>query len=108
MVGEAPHLLDPEVLDSSSVPDGKQRGCYYVPSSQGRSPESAAEFVDSIFEAMLPPHRPLCSYRSPSDCPLALSAARLLDAAASSGMQSCALKFLVLDVRCNFDSVTSK
>jgi len=50
MIGEAPHLLDPEVLDSTPEADGKQRGLYYVPSSQGRSPESAAEFVDSIFE----------------------------------------------------------
>ncbi|CAL5224558.1 g7261 [Coccomyxa viridis] len=50
MIGEAPHLLDPEVLDSDPVPDGKQRGMYYIPSSQGRSPDSAAEFVDSIFE----------------------------------------------------------
>ncbi|CAK0787664.1 hypothetical protein CVIRNUC_010886 [Coccomyxa viridis] len=51
MIGEAPHLLDPEVLDSNATADGKQRGLYYCPSSQGRSPESAAEFVDSIFEA---------------------------------------------------------
>ena len=50
MIGEAPHLLDPEVLDSTPMPDGKQRGMYYIPSSQGRSPASAAEFVDSIFE----------------------------------------------------------
>ena len=56
MIGEAPHLLDPEVLDSTPVPDGKQRGLYYVPSSQGRSPDSAAEFVDSIFEV----GRPVC------------------------------------------------
>ena len=53
MIGEAPHLLDPEVLDSSATADGKQRGLYYCPSSQGRSPESAAEFVDSIFEVPL-------------------------------------------------------
>lgn len=42
--------MDPEVLDSTSTEDGKQRGLYYIPSSQGRSPESAGEFVDSIFE----------------------------------------------------------
>ena len=53
MIGEAPHLLDPEVLDCTPVPDGKQRGLYYIPSSQGRSPDSAAEFVDSIFEVAL-------------------------------------------------------
>ena len=53
MIGEAPHLLDPEVLDSNATADGKQRGLYYCPSSQGRSPESAAEFVDSIFEVPL-------------------------------------------------------
>ena len=52
MTGEAPHLLDPEVLDSGATQDGKQRGLYYCPSSQGRSPESAAEFVDSIFEVL--------------------------------------------------------
>ena len=50
MIGEAPHLLDPEVLDSTPVPDGKQRGMYYIPSGWGHSPESAADFVDSIFE----------------------------------------------------------
>lgn len=53
MIGEAPHLMDPEVLDSTSTEDGKQRGLYYIPSSQGRSPESAGEFVDSIFEVSL-------------------------------------------------------
>ena len=53
MTGEAPHLLDPEVLDSDATADGKQRGLYYCPSSQGRSPESVTEFVDSIFEVPL-------------------------------------------------------
>ena len=45
--------MDPEVLDSTSMEDGKQRGLYYIPSSQGRSPESAGEFVNSIFEVSL-------------------------------------------------------
>jgi hypothetical protein len=54
MIGEAPHLMDPEVLDSTSTEDGKQRGLYYIPCSQGRSPESAGEFVNSIFEVGLP------------------------------------------------------
>lgn len=50
MIGEAPHLLDPEELESISIEDGKQRGLYHVSTSQGRSDESTADFVDSVFE----------------------------------------------------------
>ncbi|BDA49469.1 probable BTB/POZ domain-containing adapter for CUL3-mediated RhoA degradation protein at N-terminal half [Coccomyxa sp. Obi] len=50
MIGEAPHLLDPEELESISIEDGKQRGLYHVSTSQGRFDESTADFVDSVFE----------------------------------------------------------
>jgi hypothetical protein len=50
MIGEAPHLLDPEELDSHSRDDGKQRGFYHIPTSHARSDLSAADFSDSIFE----------------------------------------------------------
>ena len=54
MMGEAPHLMDPEQLEAESLlEDGRQRGLYEIPcagSGAGRSPASTAEFTDSIFE----------------------------------------------------------
>ncbi|EIE19080.1 hypothetical protein COCSUDRAFT_44861 [Coccomyxa subellipsoidea C-169] len=50
MIGEAPHLLDPEELDSISSEDGKQRGLYHVSTSQARSDQSTADFMDSVFQ----------------------------------------------------------
>ncbi len=54
MIGEAPHLLDPEKLDSISSEDGKQRGLYHVSTSQARSDQSTADFMDSVFQVLLP------------------------------------------------------
>ncbi|KAK9905022.1 hypothetical protein WJX75_007970 [Coccomyxa subellipsoidea] len=50
MIGEAPHLLDPEELEDISIEDGKQRGLYHVSTSKSRSDESTADFVDSVVE----------------------------------------------------------
>ena len=61
LMGEAPHLVDPEELDAALLlEDGRQRGLYELPgaagsSGSGRSPLSTAEFTDSIFE--VPPAR---------------------------------------------------
>ncbi len=59
MIGEAPHLLDPEELESVSIEDGKQRGLYHVSTSRARSDESTADFVDSVFEVSWPLTFPL-------------------------------------------------
>ena len=50
MIGDAPHLLDPEALDSScTAEDGKQCGFYHIPaSSNARSDDSLADFSDSV------------------------------------------------------------
>ena len=59
MIGEAPHLLDPEELEDISIEDGKQRGLYLVSTSKSRSDESTADFVDSVVEVS---HHPfLCN-----------------------------------------------
>ena len=62
LMGEAPHLMDPEELDAALLlEDGRQRGLYELPPSAGRarSPLSTAEFTDSIFE-VLPDTRLRC------------------------------------------------